>query len=265
MGKTCKKTSGQTYGFWLNVERFLRSALAFTYFLILSVGVQFVLPFYLLYEHLTHGNGLLLHRGIHLFSYIATRCMPGASLQLHNETGEDFSKPAIVIANHQSMLDVTAVLHLAPRLVILTKGWVWKNPFLRFVLRAAKFYPAERCLDDHLDDLRQLIRQGYSIVVFPEGTRSVDGRVGRFHKGAFQLARELKVDILPLYLRGFDSVMQRGSWLLSRGDYYMEVGQRFPVTDAPLREQAAAARQQYAQHLAEVDESRATEMDNQGV
>lgn len=52
------------------------------------------------------------------------------------------------------------------------------------------------------DSLRDKVKQGYSVIVFPEGTRSQDGKIGRFHKGAFFLAEQLKLDILPILVYG---------------------------------------------------------------
>ncbi|HAY17636.1 MAG TPA: glycosyl transferase family 2, partial [Rikenellaceae bacterium] len=53
-------------------------------------------------------------------------------------------------------------------------------------------------VEAHLGKIRSLVAQGYSLVIFPEGTRTSDGKVGRFHKGAFYLASELRLDITPV-------------------------------------------------------------------
>ena len=67
--------------------------------------------------------------------------VPGTTFSYHNKTEEKFDKPSVIICNHQSHLDLMAVMMLAPNLIILTKDWVWKNPFYGLVIRYADFFP----------------------------------------------------------------------------------------------------------------------------
>ena len=65
--------------------------------------------------------------------------VPGTKFTYHNPEGEDFEKPAIIISNHQSHLDLMAIMMLTPKLIILTKHWVWHNPFYGVIIRYADF------------------------------------------------------------------------------------------------------------------------------
>ena len=66
----------------------------------------------------------------------------------------------------------------------------------------AEYYPVAEGAEDSLEPLQDLVNRGYSIVVFPEGTRSYDDTIKRFHQGAFYIAEKLKLDIVPLVLHG---------------------------------------------------------------
>ena len=124
--------------------------------------------------------------------------IPGVRYSVRNTYGETFKRPAMVICNHQSSLDIMAMLAQSPRLVILTKDWVYNHPLFGLPLRNAEFYSVSMGLDDVMPKLRSLVSRGYNIMVYPEGTRSPDGGVLPFYQGAFWIAREMNLDILPL-------------------------------------------------------------------
>lgn len=119
-----------------------------------------------------------------------------------NASGETFDKPGIIIANHQSFIDILTILSLSPKIIMVTKKWVWKSPFFGFIIRYVDFYYAGNGYELSVDLLQQKVNEGYSIAIFPEGTRTPDGKMKRFHKGAFYLAEMLKLDIIPILLSG---------------------------------------------------------------
>lgn len=119
-----------------------------------------------------------------------------------NPGGEDFKKPSVIIANHQSFVDILVLLSTAPKLIMVTNSWVWHSPFFGRIVRYADFIHTRDGYEKALVYLREKVARGYSVVVFPEGTRSADGRVHRFHKGAFYIAEQLQLDIVPIVLYG---------------------------------------------------------------
>jgi len=128
-----------------------------------------------------------------------------------------FEKPAVYIANHASFLDILLTTMLHPKLVLLTNKWVWRSPVFGKIVRMAEYYPVAEGAEDSIEPLRDLVQRGYSIVVFPEGTRSKSDRIHRFHKGAFYIAEKLNLDVVPLLLHGVHYTMQKGDWLLKDG------------------------------------------------
>lgn len=195
----------------------------------------FMLPFtfvYFLIGRKTDKKVLSFHRFLQRISALIIYRVPGVHFSYDNSVEEHFSKPAVIISNHQSHLDLMCIMMLTPKLVILTKDWVWKNPFYGKIIQHAEFYPVSDGMEQNEERLRSLVSRGYSVVIFPEGTRSVDCKVQRFHQGAFYLAQKLQLDILPIYLHGVGHVLPKKDFMLRRGSIYMEIGQRI----SPVRQ-----------------------------
>lgn len=130
---------------------------------------------------------------------------------------EDFTKPAMLIANHQSHIDIALVLMLHPRLLEMTNDRVQNSRFYGLLIRMAEFYAISDGMESLSQRLRKNVEEGYSVLIFPEGTRSPDTRVQRFHKGAFYLADELGLDILPVILHGSGPIYSKGEYFLKTG------------------------------------------------
>lgn len=151
--------------------------------------------------------------------------VPGTTFSYSNPLNETFEKPAVIISNHQSHLDLMAIMMLTPNLIILTKKWVWHNPFYGIVIRYADYFPITDT-DQMVEDIKGKVKEGYSVVVFPEGTRSPDCQIMHFHRGAFYLAENLNLDIVPVFIDGFGKVLPKESFHLHPGHMSVEVMKR---------------------------------------
>lgn len=159
--------------------------------------------------------------GLRLFGLCGNKYTIGGNV------AEDFSRPAILLCNHQSHLDLLPMLALIPKLVILTADWVWYNPLYGFIIRQADFLPASDGIQAIAPRLKKLIDKGYSVAVYPEMTRSLDcSKIGRFHQGAFYLAKEFNVDILPLILYGTGKALPKHGRVLHKWPFHMEIDER---------------------------------------
>ncbi len=159
----------------------------------------------------------LFHKLIQLLSGALVYC--GANVRKRTISVDDqiFSRPTIVISNHSSFMDILVSAMLHPKLILLTNKWVWNSPVFGGVVRLADYYPVAEGADDGVVRLGQRTKEGYSVVVFPEGTRSSDGKIGRFHKGAFYLAEALQLPILPLLNHGSDKTIPKGTMYVNDG------------------------------------------------
>ena len=156
---------------------------------------------------------------------------PFVSKKVINETGETFEKPAIIISNHASALDTLTYGLLTHNLIYMVNDWVYKSPVFGILARVMGYYPVSSGVEGSYDHLKEKVKQGYSLVIFPEGKRSLTNRVGRFHKGAFYLQDNLGLDILPVYLHGNAEVMPKNDFIIHDGRISVVVGERIPVDD----------------------------------
>lgn len=155
------------------------------------------------------------------------------TINLHGET---FDKPAVIIANHSSFLDTLSLGMLVPKGIFLVNDWVWNSPVFGRAVKALGFYPVSQGLENGVYVLREKVAQGYSLIVFPEGTRSDENVVKRFHKGAFYLAEQLQLDILPIYLLGNGDVLPKGDVLIFGGAMTPVIGKRIRLDDTSFGE-----------------------------
>ncbi|MGB1248561.1 MAG: 1-acyl-sn-glycerol-3-phosphate acyltransferase, partial [Chitinophagales bacterium] len=126
-----------------------------------------------------------------------------------NDVKEDFSKPSIIIANHQSLIDTPIMVALSPKILILTKDWVRKSPVFGIVANLAEFYSVDDGQEEVIKQIKKKLDDGFSIVVFPEGSRSDSLKVKRFHRGAFYMAHKFEMDIVPISICGSIETLHR--------------------------------------------------------
>lgn len=160
--------------------------------------------------------------------------IPGAPFSSSVADMKAFNTPHVIISNHQSHLDLMCLMLFTPRMVFLTNDWVWHNPFYGFMIRNAEYYPVREGIDALMPRLKSLVERGYSIAVYPEGTRSADCRIGRFHQGAFHIAEQLGIGILPACLYGPGKVLPKKAHTLRKSPIHVEVA-------APLNREELAA------------------------
>ncbi len=141
-------------------------------------------------------------------------------LGLENFPGE----PCIVMSNHVSNLDPPILLPAIPGMAsVMLKRSLMKIPLLGTAMRMGKFVPVSRG-HSREDAVRSVaaaadaLRAGLHLMVFPEGTRSPDGRLLPFRKGAFFLSTETGAPILPTVIEGTAQMMTRGSSRIAPGE-----------------------------------------------
>ncbi len=153
---------------------------------------------------------------------------PFVKKRLIRNTNEDFSKPAVIIANHTSFLDTLALAMANHKIIYLVNDWVYNSPIFGKMVRALGFYPVSQGIENGMDQLKEKVAQGYSLVVFPEAERSYTNDVKRFHKGAFYIAEEFGLDVVPVYIHGNSEVLPKGDFIIYDGAITVKIGERIP-------------------------------------
>ena len=149
-----------------------------------------------------------------------------------NKANERFQHPAIIIANHQSFIDILVLLSLSSKILMVTNHWVWHSPFFGAIIRYVDFYYIGEGYEQYMERMRKKVKEGYSIAIFPEGTRTYNGKMKRFHKGAFYLAETLQLDILPTLLYGNNKIIAKAQpFNIRKGIIYTEILPRIPADD----------------------------------
>ncbi|KAK9054100.1 hypothetical protein SSX86_025177 [Deinandra increscens subsp. villosa] len=124
------------------------------------------------------------------------------------------NSPAVYVSNHQSFLDIYALLTLGRNLKFISKTAIFLFPIVGWAMFLMGVIPLKR-MDSRsqLQTLRrcmEIVKNGGSVFFFPEGTRSKDGRLGVFKKGAFSIAAKTGVPVVPITLVGTGKIMPAG-------------------------------------------------------
>jgi len=130
-------------------------------------------------------------------------------------------------ANHTSSADAPAVVGAIPRrIAILLKESLFRYPIAGAAFRLAKFIPVDRrSRDSALESLEkavQELRAGQSFLIYPEGTRSPDGRLQQFKKGSVVMAIKARVPIVPVACSGAHRIMRKRSLAMRPGEILVE-------------------------------------------
>jgi 1-acyl-sn-glycerol-3-phosphate acyltransferase len=133
--------------------------------------------------------------------------------QEHLQRGQVY----VIVSNHQSLADIPVISHLPIDTKWLAKAELFRVPIFGPLMRMAGDIPVERGHPRNaaraLLECARYLRQGCSVMFFPEGTRSRDGKVLPFNEGPFQLAIREQVPVLPLSIQGSGNALPRNSWL----------------------------------------------------
>jgi 1-acyl-sn-glycerol-3-phosphate acyltransferase len=158
----------------------------------------------------------------------------GVKIKVVSHAQLDPKQPYVVMPNHLSSVDIWAVFLAVPvPLRFIAKKQLGQIPLFGWAMRAGRFIFIDRqnatAARRSIDEAAARIRKGCSVVIFPEGTRSRDGRLGPFKKGGFHLALNSGADVVPVAIRGSREVMPRGSLLTRAGVVEFEIGAPIPT------------------------------------
>jgi 1-acyl-sn-glycerol-3-phosphate acyltransferase len=140
----------------------------------------------------------------------------------------------IFAANHISSIDPLTFIPVIPRRVaILVKKELFRIPILSRAMRLSQFVAVDRAdreaAASSVDVAVERLKRGLSLAVYPEGTRSPDGRLRPFKRGTFAMAIAAGVPIVPVSIVGAQRLMQKGSWKIRAGEAVIRFG---PAVDA---------------------------------
>lgn len=163
----------------------------------------------------------------------------------------------VMVANHQSMVDVLVLFRLFAPFSWVSKAENFRLPLIGWNMRLNGYIPIKRGDKESavamLSAARAKLHDGVSVMMFPEGTRSKDGRLREFKPGAFQLAQDTGVPILPIVLNGSSQALPKhGIVLRGRHEITVQVLPELPTpgpAEMDLQSLTAEVRSHIAAHL----------------
>ncbi|MBO4577118.1 MAG: glycosyltransferase, partial [Paludibacteraceae bacterium] len=214
------------------INMYWRTVLSFLYF---GTTMLFIVnPITWLFFAI-HGNNAATRARYHRFAHRVARhyvrLIGGLRLTIDESKAALTDQQAVIISNHQSFIDIILCLSLSPKIVMIVKDYVWYNPFLGVVARYLDCIPTS--FDDERREatVKRIIDEGYSLFVFPEGTRTTTGEIGRFHRGAFYYAEQYNLPIQPLLIEGMTDYMGKRQFALKPYDVRLTVLPLVPADD----------------------------------
>lgn len=178
------------------------------------------LPISLLGENLVHRWGILWGRSALLLA--------GLPIKVTGSEHIPQNRSAVYIVNHQSNFDIPILYAGLPlQFRWMAKQELFNIPLFGLAMRRCGYIPIDR--SDRrkamlsIKDAAKQIRDGASVIVFPEGTRTADGHLQEFKKGGFLIAVKAQVPIVPVAITGSYAVLSKGKLLINKGAIEMEI------------------------------------------
>ena len=206
------------------INMYWRTIISFLYF---GVVMLFMVNPYTWLFFLIHGRNAAsrarYHRFVQRMAAHFTRLITGLRLTINTDQAALTDRQAVIISNHQSFIDIILTLSLTEKMVMIVKDYVWYNPFLGVVARYSDCIPT--CYSDEQRDaaIQRVLGEGYSLFVFPEGTRTTTGEIGRFHRGAFYYAEHYGLPVQPLLIEGMCDYMGKIRFVLKPADVRLTI------------------------------------------
>jgi 1-acyl-sn-glycerol-3-phosphate acyltransferase len=160
----------------------------------------------------------LLHQFTCFWASLYTWFNPAWPVTIEGRDKIDKRETYVIVANHQSLLDILVYFRVFNHFKWVSKVENFKIPCIGWNMRLNRYIALRRgdksSIVQMLKQCRETLAAGNSIMMFPEGTRSVDGRLRRFKEGAFELAKDSQRPILPLIISGTSNALPKRGFVL---------------------------------------------------
>jgi 1-acyl-sn-glycerol-3-phosphate acyltransferase len=168
----------------------------------------------------------VLHRFTCFWASIYTWFNPIWPIQVIGREKIDPSETYVMVANHQSLLDIFVLFRLSCHFKWVSKAENFRIPIIGWNMRLNEYIALKRGDSDSISTMlracREALRAGNSIMMFPEGTRSTTGKLRNFKPGAFELAKDAHRPLLPIIVRGTASALPK-SGLVFQGRHQIQI------------------------------------------
>jgi len=162
----------------------------------------------------------------------------GLRVQIQGVENIPYGQPAIYVSNHQSNFDIPIIYAGLPvQFRWMAKQELFRVPFFGLAMKRSGMISIDRSnLRTTMRSIiaaAQRIKEGTSVIIFPEGTRTPDGKLQEFKKGALLIAAKAQVPVVPIAIHGSYQIQPKGRWKVNGGPLRIEVLP--PITTAGLK------------------------------
>ncbi len=175
------------------------------------------------FDHGAYAAGYLFRK----LTVVHERLTPLWKFRTSGRLPENMRNPYVVVSNHESFVDILLISHLPTEMKWMSKIEILRIPLLGWMMRLARDIPLTRedsgSRSTALTESRERLDSKVSVMIFPEGTRSKTGEMGDFHAGAFKLAIDAQVPILPLAVYGTGDALRKHDWRLGYAEAEVRV------------------------------------------
>jgi 1-acyl-sn-glycerol-3-phosphate acyltransferase len=198
-----------------------------------------------------------------------SRVNPFWNITIEGHEGIDDRTPYVIVSNHLSNADIPVISNLPWEMKWVAKRELFEIPFVGWMMKLAGDIPVDRGRNiNKVSTFKKCIfylRKNTSVIFFPEGTRSRDGRLNRFSRGAFELAIREQVPLLPLVIDGTHGCLPKNSWLF-KPDVHAKLKILEPIPTKgfeadQVEELIDHVRDRMAEHLMQLRKSNRAEVD----
>jgi len=215
----------------------LRTLLCWVIFFITTVILGTVAIFLSLFD----SSGNVPHLVARLWGKIQLR-ITGTRVRIQGLEHIEPEKSYILVSNHQSTFDIFGLVGYLPIQFRWTaKAELFRTPFMGWAMSRIGYIPIERDSPKkaYRSMLRaaEVVRNGVSVIIFPEGTRSPDGNLQPFKKGVFLLALKSRAPILPITIQGTSKIMRKGDWRIYPGQVRIQIDPPIETAGTPAEKE----------------------------
>lgn len=174
--------------------------------------------------------------------------LAGLKLEVRGEANIPRKTPAIYVVNHQSNFDIPVLYAGLPlQFRWMAKAELFRVPLFGLAMKRCGYIPIDR--SNRHQAMRSInlaaerIQAGTSVIVFPEGTRTSDGQLQAFKKGALLIAAKARVPVVPMAIKGSFAIQPKGSWKVGKGPLRLSIMPPISTTNLQIKEVEALTEQ----------------------
>ena len=207
-----------------NASAFLITLLLWGYFLLGStvLFLLFQVPSYYFSKNSAPTFQKITHINMRIYFALTRLLIPRTKYKIQKEIRQIHS--SVIVCNHLSYLDPILLISLFKWNCTIVKSTFFRIPFFGWLLRNSHYMPSaaselgSEAMVENLENIKEHLAAGGNFFVFPEGTRSRDGRLAPFNKGVFSIARYCNAPLKLVYIKNTNKLFRPGTFLLNTSD-----------------------------------------------